>query len=271
MSAARAGAELRLALPTRPENLALVRQALAGLADAHGIEEGPLGDLKQIATEGCMNAIVHAYPPDVEGPMEVRAVVGDGSVELCIRDWGAGFQPRPADSEETSLRLGLPLIATLADSFGISSPADGGTVLTASVRVSPNGQGHASTPPAAPHEAEIRVTAGAAAKSVIARVIAVAATRAGFSIDRMSDGVLLGDAISSHQADDFAEERVGIDFTECGPNLCVRVGPFVDGGAQRMMERMELPDLGVSMGKLASRIEIEHDDSGEFLVVEIQP
>ena len=141
MSAAVAGAELRLALPTRPENLTLVRQALAGLADAHGIGEEPLGDLKQIATEGCMNAIVHAYPPDEEGRMEVSAFVANGAVELRIQDWGAGFRPRPADSGETSLRLGLPLIATLADSFQISSPAEGGTVLTATVRTESNGDG----------------------------------------------------------------------------------------------------------------------------------
>ena len=272
MSAPPVGAELRLALPTRPENLTLVRQALAGLADAHDIGEEPLGDLKQIATEGCMNAIVHAYPADEEGRMEVCAVVADGAVELRIRDWGAGFQPRPADSGETSLRLGLPLIATLADSFQISSPADGGTVLTATVRTEPNGNGPSRpTPPPAPGEAEVTVAAGAAAKPVIARVIAVAATRAGFSVDRMSDGVLLGDAISTHQPGDFAEQRVGIDFTECGPNLCVRVGPFVEGGADRMISRLEVPGLGISIGKLASRIDVEREDAGDFLVIEIEP
>lgn len=267
-----AAAELRLALATRAENLALVRQALAGLADAHGIDEGPLGDLKQIATEGCMNAIVHAYPGEEPGRMEVNARVEAGAVELQIRDWGTGFRPRPADGDDTSLRLGLPLIATLADSFQIASPADGGTMLTVTVHTSANGDRTASLAmPAVPPQAEMNVTAGATARPVIARVIAVAATRAGFSLDRMSDGVLLGDAISSHQPDDFAEERVGVEFEECGPNLCVRVGPFVAGGAERMIERMELPALGISLRKLASRIEVQHDERGEFLEIEIEP
>lgn len=267
-----AGAELRLALPTRADNLALVRQALAGLADAHGIDEAALGDLKQIATEGCMNAIVHAYPSEGEGRMEVAATVRDDSVELQIRDWGSGFRPRPADTGDNSLRLGLPLIATLADSFQIASPAGGGTVLTATVRTTPNGdRPSVAAPPKIPREAEVLVTAGAVAKPVIARVIAVAATRAGFSLDRMSDGVLLGDAISTHRPNDFAGERVGVEFDECGPNLCVRVGPFVAGGAERMLERMELPALGMSLRKLASRLEIEGEGDSRYVVIEIEP
>lgn len=266
-----AATELRLELATRPDNLALVRQALAGFADALGIGEDALADLKQIATEGCMNAIVHAYPGEDEGPMEVLARAENGRVELRVRDWGAGFRPRPADGQDVSLRLGLPLIATLADSFQISSPADGGTVLTATVRLGANGNGQPIQAPNTPREATMEVTAGPSAKPVIARVLAVAATRAGFSLDRMSDGVLLGDAISAHEATDFAEHRVGVELQECGPNLCVRVGPFVDGGAGRMVERMELPGLGVSIGKLASRVEVEESPEGEFLVLEIEP
>lgn len=265
------GAELRLALPTRAENLALVRQALAGLADAHGIGEPALGDLKQIATEGCMNAIVHAYPAEGEGVMEVTASVAGERTEIRIRDWGSGFQPRPADDGDASLRLGLPLIATLAESFEIASPAGGGTILAATVRNRTNGERPAAAPPAAPREAELTVSAGQAAKPVIARVLAVAATRAGFSLDRMSDGLLLGDAISTHSAADFAEERVGVELEECGPNLCVRVGPFVEGGAGRMVERLELPGLGASLEKLASRVEVETGAGGEYLLIEIEP
>lgn len=147
-------------------------------------------------------------------------------------------------------------------------------MLTATVRINGNGNGagpRSSHAPEVPREAEIYVTAGAPAKPVIARVIAVAATRAGFSLDRMSDGVLLGDAISSHEAGDFAEARVGIEFEECGPNLCVRVGPFVDGGARRMVARMELPSLGISLAKLASRVDVGAEPDGEYLVLEIEP
>ena len=68
--------ELRLALAAKPENLALVRQALSGLADGVSIPERPLADLKQIATEACMNAVVHAYPGRDDGRIDVSAVAG---------------------------------------------------------------------------------------------------------------------------------------------------------------------------------------------------
>ena len=141
--------ELRLGLAAKAENLALVRQALAGFADGVSIGEGTLADLKQIATEACMNAVVHAYPGDEDGRIDVVAIATDGEVELRVRDWGVGFRPRPAEPEG-SLRLGLPLIASVADSFEIESPADGGTALIARVRIADTTQRRGPDQPAAP-------------------------------------------------------------------------------------------------------------------------
>jgi len=263
--------ELRLGLAAKAENLALVRQALAGFADAIAIGDGALADLKQIATEACMNAVVHAYPNDEEGRVDLVAIASGGTVELRVRDWGVGFRPRPAEPEG-SLRLGLPLIATVADSFEIASPAGGGTVLVARVRLADaDGNGEVHTRPDVPREAEMAITAGSSARPVIARVFAIAATRAGFSLERMSDGVLLGDAIAAGEASDFADSRVGVSIEECGPNLCFRVGPFVEGGAQRMLDRMKLPGLGVSITKLADRVEVADGEDGEHLEIEISP
>lgn len=262
--------ELRLAMAAKPENLALVRQALSGLADGVSIPERPLADLKQIATEACMNAVVHAYPDRDDGRIDVSAVASNGEVELRVRDWGVGFRPRPASSDG-SLHLGLPLIASMVDSFAIESPSGGGTALVARVKLDENGTGEEPEAPPAPKEAELAIDAGAAAKPVIARVLAIAATRAGFSLDRMSDGVLMGDVIASGSADDFAEGRVGIKIEECGPNLCLHVGPFQPGGAKRMVEQMDLPGMGVSITKLADRFEIIEGDGGEFISIEISP
>jgi serine/threonine-protein kinase RsbW len=263
--------ELRLALAAKPENLALVRQALSGLADGVSIPERPLADLKQVATEACMNAVVHAYPDRDDGRIDVSAVATNGQVELRVRDWGVGFRPRPA-SGEGSLHLGLPLIASIADSFSIENPEGGGTALIARLKTR-EGENGGPPPemPSAPKEAEVAIDAGQAAKPVIARVLAIAATRAGFSLDRMSDGVLVGDVIAAGAADDFADGRVGIQIEECGPNLCLRVGPFSEGGAQRMVDQMELPGMGVSIAKLADRFEVLTEDSGEFISIEIGP
>jgi anti-sigma regulatory factor (Ser/Thr protein kinase) len=261
--------ELRLALAAKPENLALVRQALSGLADGVSIPERPLADLKQVATEACMNAVVHAYPDRDDGRIDVSAVASNGEVELRVRDWGIGFRPRPA-TDDGSLHLGLPLIASVVDSFAIESPAGGGTALIARVKTSDGDEDPPPEMPIAPKEAELAIDAGASARPVIARVLAIAATRAGFSLDRMSDGVLVGDVIAAGKADDFAGGRVGIEIEECGPNLCLRVGPFSEGGAMRMMEQMELPGMGVSIAKLAERFEIEASDQGDLIAIEIR-
>lgn len=262
--------ELRLALAAKPENLALVRQALSGLADGVSIPERPLADLKQIATEACMNAVVHAYPGRDDGRIDVSAVASNGQVELRVRDWGVGFRPRPATGEG-SLHLGLPLIASVVDSFAIESPEGGGTALVARVKLTEDEGEAPAEAPKAPKEAQLAIDAGVAAKPVIARVLAIAATRAGFSLDRMSDGVLMGDVIAAGAADDFAEGRVGIEIEECGPNLCLRVGPFQAGGAKRMVDQMDLPGMGVSIAKIADRFEVVDGDDGEFLSIEISP
>ncbi len=268
--AAAPSTELRLGLAAKAENLALVRQALSGFADGISIPEGPLADLKQIATEACMNAVIHAYPGRDDGRIDVHAIASGGEVELRIRDWGVGFRPRPAQTDG-SLRLGLPLIASVVNSFGIENPDGGGTALFARVRTHGDVDPADREMPEAPKEAEVVVDAGATAKPVIARVIAIAATRAGFSLDRMSDGVLVGDAIAAAKPDDFAEGRVGIEIEECGPNLCLRVGPLQEGGAARLLEQMELPGLDASVTKLVDKVEVLEEETGEYLAIELSP
>lgn len=269
-----ATAELRLCLGARADNLALVRQALAGLAEATGIDAEPLGDLKQVATEICMNSIVHGYPGDGtdeaegEGAIEVIASVDSESVALSVRDWGVGVQPRPAQVDG-SLRLGLPLVASLAERFEVVMPEGGGTEVRVMMRA-----GGASAPPApAPPidlGPELSVTAGPAAQPVLSRVLALVASRAGLTLDRMSDGVLLSDAIAAQEADDFTAKRLSVRLAQSGSSLVMRVGPFVEGGAERMLERLRLPELGVSLQKLADRVEVEGDaDDTSFVVIEI--
>ena len=52
---------LLITLPGRPENVAVVRHAVAGLAEQIGMDEPGIADLKTVVTEACMNVVVHAY------------------------------------------------------------------------------------------------------------------------------------------------------------------------------------------------------------------
>lgn len=109
--------DLSLTLPARAENVAVVRHAIGGLAEALHIADQTLSDVKLAVTEACTNAVVHAYP-DGEGPLEVAAYVRDERLMLVVRDEGLGIVPR---TDSPGLGLGLPLIATLAEALELGT------------------------------------------------------------------------------------------------------------------------------------------------------
>ena len=104
--------EVLLTMPARPEGVGVVRQALAGMADALDFDPTVLADMKMAVTEACTNVVVHAYDEDA-GMLEVEMLADENGLTIVVRDHGAGIQPRPARSEPPALGLGLPLIAAL--------------------------------------------------------------------------------------------------------------------------------------------------------------
>lgn len=112
--------DLELKLPARAENVAVVRHALGGLAEAIDVGEQALADIKLAVTEACTNVVIHAYDGDPPGPLEVAAFIDDRMLTVAIRDNGRGIVPRP---DSPGLGLGLPLIATLAESLELGSGA----------------------------------------------------------------------------------------------------------------------------------------------------
>jgi serine/threonine-protein kinase RsbW len=117
--------EVLLVMPARPEGVGVVRQALAGVADALDFDPSVLADMKMAVTEACTNVVVHAY--DDEGMLEVEMLAGEDGLTIVVRDHGSGIQPRPARSGAPALGLGLPLIAALSDSFELRGSAGVGT------------------------------------------------------------------------------------------------------------------------------------------------
>ena len=126
-----ASPDLVLSLPARAENVAVVRHAFGGLGEVMGVPEQLLSDIKLAVTEACTNVVIHAYP-DGEGPMEVRAALGDEELSVIVRDEGRGVVPR-ADSP--GLGLGLPLIATLAESLELGTGDDDATEVRMTFRI----------------------------------------------------------------------------------------------------------------------------------------
>jgi serine/threonine-protein kinase RsbW len=118
--------EVVLNMPARAEGVGVVRQALAGMADALAFDQGVLSDMKMAVTEACTNVVVHAYEEDA-GQLEVQMLAGDDDLTIVVRDYGTGIQPKPARTEPPALGLGLPLIAALTDAFELRGSAGQGT------------------------------------------------------------------------------------------------------------------------------------------------
>jgi serine/threonine-protein kinase RsbW len=116
--------EVVLNMPARAEGVGVVRQALAGLADALAFDAAVLSDMKMAVTEACTNVVVHAYD-DEPGELEVSMAAGVDDLTIVVRDHG--IAPKPARTEPPALGLGLPLIAALSDAFELRGSAGQGT------------------------------------------------------------------------------------------------------------------------------------------------
>jgi anti-sigma regulatory factor (Ser/Thr protein kinase) len=128
---------VRLQLPALAENVAVVRQALTGIADALALEGTLLADMKMAVSEACTNVVLHAYGHD-GGELDVELFADEDGVEVVVSDTGMGIRPRPAPfsqgeepvpGEDGALGLGLPLMAALSDDFEVRAGRDGGTVV----------------------------------------------------------------------------------------------------------------------------------------------
>jgi len=264
--------QLRLTLPATAENVLVVRQAVAGLGEALGLSEQRIADLKTVTTEACNNVVLHAYD-GVPGPLDVVATPTDEHLEIEIADHGHGFRPRASETGESTLGLGLPLIAALSDSFEVSGEAGAGSRTTMRFSYVPTSYSRNGTSEQAPTELDLRITPGAMVKPVLARIMGVLAARADFSVDRLADTVLLGDAVSSSGGAEFADGDVGLSIREQKGTLDVTVGPLVDGAGERLLAEMDVPGGG-SLRTLArsmevTRREMPEGETAEFLVFEV--
>lgn len=256
-----------ITLPAAAENASLVRHAIAGLADAAGMDEPGIADLKTVVTEACMNVVVHAYDGEA-GPMEVEAQADAEGLTVVVRDHGAGIRPR-ADIEWPSLRLGLSLIAAMSQSFAVSGGFGRGTEIT--MRLPLSSEPSDSQPkrtPAADVKQPTTLTVGQPEllKPVLARLVGALAARRDLTVDRLSDAVLLADAISADAPSAFAGGNVRVGLSDRDDGIDLRIGPMEVGAAERLRRGLDLPSVG-SLEKLADGLSVEQNGDGEYMLV----
>lgn len=233
------------------------------------MDEAGVADLKTVVTEACMNVVVHAYP-DGTGPLVVEAEPDTDGLTVKVSDSGAGISPQ-ANSERDSLKLGLSLIAALSSSFSISGGLDRGTEVMMRLPLSGGGTNGSGSP-----EREIsvevtgtEVTVGRAEllEPVLARLVGALAARRELSVERVSDAVLITDAIAGAAPGRFADGCVRLGLGESENGLELRLGPMEKGAGAEIRGELEVPELGGSLEALADELAVDESNDGDYLIV----
>lgn len=123
---------VRLTLPARPENVAVVRHAIGAVAEAIELPRVVTEHVRIAVTEACTNVVRHAYAAGERGTIDVAVRPSASALEVLVADEGRGLGPSP---DTSGPGLGLPLIAALTDSVEIErAPRRGCRVVMSFVR-----------------------------------------------------------------------------------------------------------------------------------------
>ncbi len=115
--------DVRLSLPARPENVAVIRHVLAAFAETLKLPDGLIEDLRLAVTEACTNVVRHAYE-DRTGSIEISIRPEGERLRIEVADHGRGIGPSP---DTSGPGLGLPLIAALTESVEIQHAPGAGS------------------------------------------------------------------------------------------------------------------------------------------------
>jgi serine/threonine-protein kinase RsbW len=262
---------IRLKLSNRPENVALVRAVLAGVAEAIDLDAEQFDDIRTAVTEACNNVVLHAYKGK-EGPLEVDIqMLVEDRVAITVRDAGIGIEPR----DEESLKLGLPVIQALAPEVELHRPDGGGTEVrmefaTPGSRLAEHGDGSQAGEapsielfPASGLEDErpeliaaatIAIAPDRLARTVLPRLVCALAARANFSTDRLSDAQLVADVIAAEAFRAIIGSHLGVEIAVEPRRVELRVGPLpIDRGREMTPDRA----LG-ALGGVVERLIDDH-------------
>lgn len=253
--------DMRLGLENRAENVALVRQALGGVAGAVRLDEAILADIKTAVSEACNNVVVHAYGGD-RGPMEVYVCPDGHQLTVVVRDEGEGIQPRPVEPDAGMQGVGLSLIQALTKKVEFNGGVGEGTEVRMTFEApeeldlggveSVNGRnGHPLHPP--PGDITLSVC-GLLTGPVLCSVVAMLAARSGFSVERLSDAQIVCDTIAAQAPAWFPGRHVHLALDAGDGALEIRVGPLVDDGGQALVRASSVGGLEPLLERLADEV-----------------
>ena len=260
---------VRVALEGRPENVALVREILAGLADALDLG-GVLEDVKAAVSEAANNVVIHAYGGEA-GPMDVDLRVTADQLEVVVRDYGEGIRPRAVDDSFPGRGIGLAVIEALADGVELRAHAPSGVEVAMRFPIPARAELPASAggEPSAKADSggglALTITPAWLSGAILNRVVTGLAARAGFSIDRVSDAQLVADALAAQLDSSLLADRVTVSVEVARGRLAIDVGPFRDGGSESVVDGSAVGDLGPIIERLTDGTSNARRGGGETL------
>lgn len=263
---------VRVGLSARPENVALIREVLAGFDDAVDLG-GNLEDVKAAVSEAANNVVLHAYGGE-DGPMDVEISLGADELEVVVRDYGVGIGPRVADESSPGRGIGLVVIGALATSWELRAHALPGVEVA--MRFATSARNVPPVPVTEPllqevlggdGELAITISPASLSEAILNRFITGAAARAGFSIDRVSDAQLVVDALAAALATSLLADRLHLALGIEPGRLALRLGPFRAGGSASVLDGGALAELGSIIERLIDSSSTELEAASEFLTL----
>jgi serine/threonine-protein kinase RsbW len=267
---------IRLNLSNRPENVVLVRETLAGAAEAIGLDALDLDDIRTAVTEACNNVVLHAYEGE-EGPLEVEIYAAGGLLDVFVRDHGIGMQP-PTSEDQWIVGIGLPVIEALVQNVEFADTAEGGTEVRmrfatpGAQTLEPPDEALGSMDGARGEATTTSVTIAPVAplaRTVLPRLLGVLAARAHFSTDRISDALLVADALGAHASRSTSAGHLTIKVTIEPRNLELSLGPLDVGRARELMTDSTAEGVGRVIEKLSDHHSVAVDGSYEVLGLQL--
>jgi anti-sigma regulatory factor (Ser/Thr protein kinase) len=112
---------VRLSLPARARNIAVVRRALEAIAEELALPRRLVEDMRLAVTEACTNVVRHAYSgeeADDQSALRVELRPQLRGMLVVVEDRGRGLGPSP---DRAGPGFGLPLIAALTEDLEITT------------------------------------------------------------------------------------------------------------------------------------------------------
>ncbi len=262
---------VRMVLSSRPENVALVREVLAGLADAVDLG-GTLEDVKAAVSEAANNVVMHAYGGH-EGPMEVEMRLLHRRLDVIVRDHGVGIGPRAVlDDDDAGRSIGLAVMEALAARVELRAHGGPGVevLMSFDVPLQPElpGLGDGARGDSGEDGAlTIAIAPPELSDVIFNRVVSAVAVRAGFSLDRLSDAQLVADALAAHATPLLDGGHVRLGLAVLDHAIEVAVGPLRAGGSATLVANSAIGDLGPVIERLSDEVGTRQDGSGEVLAL----